>query len=172
VHCGRLSVEKHAHRSIDAVAALRSCGVDARMVVVGDGPLRARLERQAADLPIAFTGYIGCRATVATILASADVALAPGPHETFGLAALEALASGTPAVVSRTSALAEILTDGSGVAAANDPHAVAEAVATVMRTPEKLRRITARRRAEDFTWPRAARGMLEAMGAGRPACRD
>jgi len=43
-------------------------------------------------LPVDFTGYIGCRDTVAGILASADVALAPGPHETFGLAALEALA--------------------------------------------------------------------------------
>ena len=73
VHCGRLSVEKHAHRSIDTVAALQDSGVDARLVVVGEGPLRARLERQAARLPVDFTGYIGCRDTVATILASADV---------------------------------------------------------------------------------------------------
>jgi alpha-1,6-mannosyltransferase len=99
VHCGRLSVEKHAHRSIDTVAALRDSGVDARLVVVGEGPMRTRLERQATGLPVDFTGFIGCRDTVATILATADVALAPGPHETFGLAALEALASGTPAVV-------------------------------------------------------------------------
>ena len=128
VHCGRLSVEKHAHRSIDTLAALRNSGVDARLVVVGEGPLRARLERQAARLPVDFTGYIGCRDIVATILASADVALAPGPHETFGLAALEALACGTPAVVSRTSALAEILTTDSGATADNDPHAIASAV--------------------------------------------
>jgi Glycosyl transferases group 1 len=110
VHCGRLSMEKYAYRSIDTVALLRDWGVDARLIVIGEGPMRARLERQAARLPVDFTGYIGCRDTVATILATADVALAPGPHETFGLAALEALACGTPAVVSRTSALAEILT--------------------------------------------------------------
>ena len=126
VHCGRLSVEKHAHRSIDTVAALRDSGVDARLVVVGEGPMRARLERQAARLPVDFTGFVGCRDTVAVILASADVALAPGPHETFGLAALEALACGTPAVVSNTSALAEILTDDSGAAADNDPRAIAQ----------------------------------------------
>jgi alpha-1,6-mannosyltransferase len=47
VHCGRLSVEKHAHRSIDTVAALRDSGVDARLVIVGEGPTRARLERRA-----------------------------------------------------------------------------------------------------------------------------
>ncbi|KUI26220.1 alpha-(1-2)-phosphatidylinositol mannosyltransferase [Mycobacterium sp. IS-1742] len=167
VHCGRLSVEKHAHRSIDAVAALRHSGVDARLVVVGEGPLRQRLERQAAGLPVDFTGFIGCRDTVAAILASADVALAPGPHETFGLAALEALACGTPAVVSRTSALAEILTADSGASADNDPEAIAHAVSTVIRKPESLRRSDARRRAEQFTWPRAAEGMLDALRAGQ-----
>jgi alpha-1,6-mannosyltransferase len=165
VHCGRLSVEKHAHRSIDTVGALRYSGVDARLVVVGEGPMRARLERQAARLPVDFTGYIGCRDTVATILASADVALAPGPHETFGLAALEALACGTPAVVSRTSALAEILTSDSGATADNDPRAIAHAVSSIISKPEALRRINARRRAEQFTWPRAAAGMLGALGA-------
>jgi len=165
VHCGRLSVEKHTHRSIDTVGALRDSGIDARLVIVGEGPMRARLERQAARLPVDFTGYIGCRDTVAAILASADVALAPGPHETFGLAALEALACGTPAVVSRTSALAEILTTDSGATADNDPRAIAHAVSSVISRPEALRRLHARRRAEQFTWTRAAEGMLDAMGA-------
>ncbi|MBI5339349.1 MAG: glycosyltransferase [Mycolicibacterium rufum] len=163
VHCGRLSVEKHPHRSIDTVAALRDSGVDARLVVVGEGPLRARLQRQADGLPVDFTGYIGCRDTMATILASADIALAPGPHETFGLAALEALACGTPAVVSRTSALAEILTHDSGATADNDPRAIAHAVTAVMSRPEHHRRHSARRRAEQFTWPRSAAGMLSAL---------
>ena len=163
MHCGRLSVEKHPHRSIDTVAALRDSGVDARLVMVGEGPLRARLQRQADGLPVDFTGYIGCRDTVATILASADVALAPGPHETFGLAALEALACGTPAVVSRTSALAEILTHDSGATADNDARAIAHAVTTVMSRPEHHRRRHARRRAEQFTWPRSAAGMLSAL---------
>jgi alpha-1,6-mannosyltransferase len=165
VHCGRLSVEKHTHRSIDAVAALRNSGVDARLVVVGEGPLRAKLERQATRLPVDFTGFIGCRDTVASILASADVALAPGPHETFGLAALEALACGTPAVASRTSALAEIVTADSGVAADNDPRAIAAAVAAVIGRPESLRRHSARRRAEQFSWPTSAAGMLSVLGA-------
>lgn len=165
VHCGRLSVEKHPHRSIDAVASLRDSGIDARLVVMGEGPLRARLEKQAARLPVDFTGYIGCRDTVAAILASADVALSPGPHETFGLAALEALACGTPAVVSRTSALAEILTLESGAAADNHPVAIARAVTSAISRPEPLRRHSARLRAEQFTWPRSAEGMLSALGA-------
>lgn len=164
VHCGRLSVEKHAHRSIETVAVLRDCGVDARLVVVGEGPLRARLERRAARLPVDFTGYVGCRDTVAGILASADVALAPGPHETFGLAALEALACGTPAVTSSTSALTEIVTAGSGASADNDPRAIAAAVTRLIGRPEAARRECARRRAEQFSWPRSAAGMLDALG--------
>lgn len=163
VHCGRLSVEKRADRSIDALGALRDSGVDARLVIAGDGPMRARLERQAARLPVDFTGFIDSRDAVATLLASADVALAPGPHETFGLAALEALACGTPAVVSRTSALTEILTSDSGACADNDPQAIAVAVAGVIDRPEQQRRYCARRRAETFTWPRAAAGMLAAL---------
>jgi alpha-1,6-mannosyltransferase len=166
VHCGRLSVEKHAHRSIDTVAALRDSGVDVKLVVVGEGPLRGRLERQAARLPVDFTGYLCCRDTVAAILASADVALAPGPHETFGLAALEALACGTPAVVSRTSALAEILTTDCGATADNHADAIAQAVTAIISKPERLRRNNARRQAEQFTCPRAAAGMLDALGAG------
>ncbi|EHB47706.1 glycosyl transferase group 1 [Mycolicibacterium rhodesiae JS60] len=163
VHCGRLSVEKRADRSIDALAALRDSGVDARLVVAGDGPMRARLQRQAQRLPVDFTGFIESRDAVATLLATADVALAPGPHETFGLAALEALACGTPAVVSRTSALTEILTSDSGACADNDPQAIAAAVAGVIGRPEQQRRFCARRRAETFTWPRAAAGMLTAL---------
>lgn len=127
--------------------------------------MRARLERQAANLPVTFTGYVGCRSTVASILASADVALAPGPHETFGLAALEALASGTPAVVSNTSALAELLTGDSGAAADNDPESIASAVDHLISTPEPVRRLGARRRAEQFSWPRSAAGMLTVLAS-------
>ena len=166
VHCGRLSVEKRADRSIDALAALCAAGVDARLVVVGEGPMRARLERQAARLPIDFTGFVSDRHTVAGLLASADVTLAPGPHETFGLAALESLACGTPAVVSRTSALTEIVTPDSGALADNDPAAIAHAVSSIVSRPEYHRRSSARRRAEKFTWQRAAAGMMATMGSG------
>jgi alpha-1,6-mannosyltransferase len=163
VHCGRLSVEKRVDRSIDALAELRAGGVDARLVIAGDGPLRSRLQRRAVGLPVRFTGFIESRPVVAQLLASADVAIAPGPHETFGLAALEALACGTPAVVSRTSALSEILTPDSGLAADNDPRALAGAVARLLHRPEEQRRAGARRRAEDFSWPHSAAGMLATL---------
>jgi alpha-1,6-mannosyltransferase len=68
-------------------------------------------------------------------------------------------------VVSRTSALGEIITPDSGALAANDPVAIAQAVSAVVSRPEDDRRAGARRRAEMFTWQRAAVGMLSTLGA-------
>ena len=164
VHCGRLSVEKRADRSVDALAALCDSGVDARLVVMGEGPMRAKLQRQATGLPIDFTGFVTNRHTVAGLLASADVTLAPGPHETFGLAALEALASGTPVVVSCSSALSEIIRPSCGAAVADHGRAFADAVSWLLHAPEEARRAAARARAEDFPWPVAVTGMLQALG--------
>nr|WP_276514788.1 glycosyltransferase [Nocardia transvalensis] len=171
VHCGRLSVEKRVDRSIEAVDALRREGVDARLIVAGDGPRREALHRLArglAPLPdgrpvVHFTGFIADRDRLATLLASSDVSLAPGPHETFGLAALEALAAGTPVVASRSSALADIVTAECGAVADDHPTSFAEAVTGVLALPPGDRRRAARTRAEQFTWPAAVAGMLEVL---------
>jgi alpha-1,6-mannosyltransferase len=103
------------------VAALHDAGMRVRLVIAGDGPLRRAMERRARHLPVTFLGFLNHRVEVARLLASADVALAPGPHETFGLAALEALACGTPVVASRSSALAEIVQPACGRAVTDDP---------------------------------------------------
>lgn len=166
VHCGRLSPEKHVERSVDTVAELYESGYDVRLVIAGDGPRRPALERRAHGLPVTFLGFLSDRARVATLLASSDVSLAPGPHETFGLAALEALASGTPVVVSERSALSEIVRPGCGVAVADDAPAFASGVNELLEDPEPLRRAAARARAEQFPWPAAVDGMLHALRAG------
>ncbi|HEY5857842.1 MAG TPA: glycosyltransferase [Aldersonia sp.] len=163
VHCGRLSVEKRADRSIDAVAALCAAGVDARLLVVGDGPRRSALQRRALGRQVRFAGFVDDRRHLATLLASADMSLAPGPHETFGLAALESLAAGTPVVASRSSALADLVTAECGAAAADDPVAIAAAVTDVARLPLTARRRAARTRAEQFGWPAAVDGMLAVL---------
>src|SRR4029077_16925008 len=69
------------------------------------------------------------------------------------------------AVVSRTSALGEIITADSGALADNNPTAIAEAVTAIVSRPEEQRRAAARRRAEMFTWQRAAVDMLTTLGA-------
>jgi alpha-1,6-mannosyltransferase len=164
VHCGRLSPEKKPHRSLAALAALRASGVPAVLVVAGDGPLRGRLARQAAraELPVRFTGFVADRWALASLLASADVVLAPGPAETFCLAALEALACGTPVVASAAGAAGEVI-GSAGVSVARKGFATG--VLTVLRRPEEARRAAARQRAEAFGWPAAVEGFLAAHAA-------
>lgn len=53
------------------------------------GPRRSALQRRAVALPVTFLGFLARRADMARLLATADFMLVPGPHETFGLAALD-----------------------------------------------------------------------------------
>lgn len=162
VTVGRLSTEKRPDRAVDAVARLRAAGIDAALTVVGDGPLRSRLERASRrrGLPVRFTGHLADRRAVAAALASADVAVCPCPHEAFGLAALEALACGTPVAVPRGGALAELVLGAPPGAGAVDD----DLAAAVMACAQAGSREAARRRAEAFPWSRSVRGLLDAHG--------
>jgi alpha-1,6-mannosyltransferase len=164
LHCGRLSQEKRPQRSLAALAELRARGVPAVLVVAGSGPMAARLHADAERLrlPVRFLRFVSDRTVLARLLATADLVLAPGPVETFGLAALEALASGTPVVVSAQSALPEVIGDA-GIAAAGDGPEYADAVQELAVRPRTDRRLAARRRAERYPWPAAAAGFLAAL---------
>ncbi|MFE0106507.1 glycosyltransferase [Streptomyces sp. NPDC059009] len=166
VLCSRLSVEKRPGTALDALAALRGRGVPAVLVVAGDGPLRARLEQRARErrLPVTFLGHVPDPGGLAALQAAADVCLAPGPVETFGLAALEALACGTPVVVSASSALPEIV-GGAGEVAADRGEAFAAAVMSLLARPEGQRRAAARARAECFGWDASVAAFLQAHDA-------
>jgi alpha-1,6-mannosyltransferase len=165
VHCGRLSPEKQAVRSVETVAGLRRTGIAARLVIAGDGPCREGLQRRATGLPVTFLGFIADRPAVARLLASADLSLAPGPHETFGLAALEALACGTPVVASARSAVAEIVRPGCGALADDTTAGFVRAARAVLDVDRQVSRQAARARAELFPWSNAVDGMLAALGA-------
>jgi alpha-1,6-mannosyltransferase len=163
VHCGRLSPEKRPGRSVEAVRSLRAAGVDAILVVAGEGPLHRHLRRLAHGLPVRFVDFVADRESLAAILATADVVIAPGPIETFGLAALEALASGTPVVVDAGSALPEVIGDA-GAAVTGEGSAFAVGILDVLGRPEPARRSAARARAEKFGWADSVAGFLAAHG--------
>lgn len=173
--CSRLSVEKRPGTALDALAVLRERGVPARLVVAGDGPLRTSLERGAAArrLPVSFLGHVADRVSLAGLQAVADVCLAPGPAETFGLSALEALACGTPVAADASSALPEVI-GAAGAVAAGTGADFADAVCEILARPAAERRAAARARAELFDWPAAVTAFLaahEALPAGEAAAR-
>ncbi|MFI9820082.1 glycosyltransferase [Streptomyces sp. NPDC052013] len=170
VMCSRLSVEKRPGTALDAVQALAPRGRRAVLVVAGDGPLRARLEQRAREraLPAVFLGHVRDRGLLGALQASADVCLAPGPAETFGLSALEAMACGTPVVASASSALPEVI-GAAGAVADDRGEAFADAVELVLAAREEDRREAARARAECFGWDTAVAAFLaahDAPGAG------
>ena len=169
VHCGRLSKEKEPQRSVEALIELRSRGIDARLVIVGMGPMWREIRTLAKGHPIETLGYIADRNKVAAILASADVSLAPGPLETFCLAALESLASGTPVVTSNSNAVGEFLIQGlkdpAGATAHDNYGSITDAIERVIRK-EKIR-LRAREVAEEMTWDNTVNRMLEAHGISK-----
>ncbi|MFE0433950.1 glycosyltransferase [Streptomyces nigra] len=169
VLCSRLSVEKRPGTALDALQALRRRGRRAVLVVAGDGPLRARLEQRArvSGLPVVFLGHVCDPALLGALQASADVALAPGPAETFGLAALEAMACGTPVVASASSALPEVV-GSAGAVAADHGEAFADAVELLLERPEADRLEQARARAECFGWQASVDAFLAAHDAAVP----
>jgi len=170
VHCGRMSREKHPARSIEALNVLLQRGVNARLVYVGIGPLFKKLREEAKDLPVTFLGYIADRNRLADILASADVSLAPGPIETFCLAALESLASGTPVVASSTSAVGEflLLNDSNpvGAIAENNAESFADSIQQVlaMRLANSKLSSYCQHQAENFPWSATISLMLTLHG--------
>ncbi len=166
VMCSRLSVEKRPGTALDALEALLRRGRRAVLVVAGEGPLRARLEQRAREwgLPVTFLGHVSDRDVLGALQACADVCLAPGPAETFGLAALEAMACGTPVVASAVSALPEVI-GAAGATAVDSGDAFADAVDLLMKRSERERRETARARAECFGWKTAVDAFLAAHDA-------
>lgn len=157
VHCGRLAPEKNPWLSIQTLRVLVERGIDAHLTVLGHGPLRDDLLEASDDLPVAFHSYIHGRAELATVMGGADVAIAPGPLETFGLAALEALACGVPTVCPDEGGLQEVVGDG-GVVAASDPELFADAVLELLERPGARQR--ARTQAELFNWQTSGDRML------------
>jgi N-acetyl-alpha-D-glucosaminyl L-malate synthase BshA len=116
----------------------------ARLVLIGDGPDRQPLERRIAASDLARdVAFVGERNDLVPYLSSADVFLLPSIEESFGLAALEAMACEVPAVVSRVGGLPEVIADGETgfLCAPDDVGGMVERVASLLRDGALRQRI-------------------------------
>lgn len=115
---GRLVLEKRIDCFADVVRALKDRGLKVRLVVVGEGPARARM--QAAMPDAVFTGHLAGSA-LAIAVASCDVMVNPSLTETFGNVTLEAMASGLAVVAADAASSVNLIRHGeNGLIAAPD----------------------------------------------------
>ncbi|HEX5657481.1 MAG TPA: glycosyltransferase [Polyangiales bacterium] len=109
---GRLAVDKRQDRLVEAAIRLNA-KFPVTLLVLGDGPERDNLQRQASVLPQAtFLPFLHDRTQYASLLASVDLLLHGSVCETFGFVIAETLLSGTPAVVPNAGAAPHMVAPG------------------------------------------------------------
>lgn len=165
---GKLLPFKRPLDVVEAAARIRVPG--ARILVAGSGPLGQDMARRAAALgvPCDHLGFVN-QSGMPAVYAAADVLVLPSSgRETWGLVANEALASGTPVVLSDEAGCAPDLSDG--VAArtysGGDVDRLAASLQDVLSAPPQLAVI--KRRAEAFGLDRAVDGIIEALAVAAP----
>jgi N-acetyl-alpha-D-glucosaminyl L-malate synthase BshA len=114
-HVSNFRAVKRVGDLIDVLARVRRT-LPARLVVVGEGPERARAEEKARALGLENNvRFLGKQVGFVELLRHADAFMLPSESESFGLAALEAMSCGVPVLGYRVGGLPEVVSEASGV---------------------------------------------------------
>lgn len=106
----RLVEQKGVAYALEAFARVVDGRPDARLVIIGDGPLRMSLETQASLLGLGSRArFLGWKADAARLMPAFDLFLMPSLWEGFGLVLLEAMAASLPIIASEVSAIPEVV---------------------------------------------------------------
>jgi alpha-1,6-mannosyltransferase len=183
LYAGRLAPEKNLPLLVDTMRLLEREAPGAfHMLVAGDGPARLDFERQCQRLlpgAVRVLGHVGDRERLASIYANCDIFLHPNPCEPFGIAPLEAMASGLALVGPNTGGITcYASSDNAWLAEPKAQHFCA-AVLAIAADPQaaERKRLAARITAEEYDWVRVTDGFFDlydqlhalvANGEGQP----
>jgi len=143
---GRMTAVKQAPDVLRTVRLLHDRGIEAALVMVGDGPDRAGLERLARELGLdRTTRFVGFQDDVGPWFYSFDVLLLPSRNEGTPVSAIETLASGRPVVANHVGGVADVVDDGVDgfLVPCGDVTAAADRLARLAADPELRRRMGA-----------------------------
>ena len=163
---GRLTAQKSLGDALQAVARVP----EVELLVLGDGPERAALERNAADLGMShrvrFLGP-GARDDVLTLFRAADAVLVTSAWENLPHTVLEALAVGTPVIATAVGGIPEVVVDGENglLVPARAVDAISSAVERLVRDDDLRRSLAAAApgSVEELAEPRILRRIVEAI---------
>jgi glycogen(starch) synthase len=166
---GRLEYEKGVQTVLHALERLVERVGPVRFLIAGVGTysdeLRGLVDELGLGHRVHFTGFLEERA-LRLHYAAADVAVAPSLYEPFGLVATEAMACGTPVVVSDTGGLREIVVDGTGLTfPPQDAEQLADRIAEILLDPALAAQLVARGRErirERYDWADVAERTAQA----------
>jgi len=163
---GSLTPVKDHAALLDAWPAVRARVPAARLVIAGDGPLRADLAARAAGLPSGAVTLLGERDDVPRLLAAADVFVLPSRSEGLSLSLVEAHGAGLPALAFDVGGNGEVLEDGrtGRLLPAGDAAALAAALAELLVDPAARTTLGAAARARylaEFTHERMVARYVE-----------
>ncbi len=167
--CGKFLQYKRPLDFVQAMAEVRTQGLNAIGLMVGDGPLRGAVEAaiRATNAPVRLAGFMN-QSAMPTAYAAADVLVLPSVSETWGLVVNEAMACGLPAVVSdRVGCAPDLVTDaetGYVYPGGNVP-AMAARMAELVRDPLLRARLSgaAIKRVAAYSVAAAADGLCRAV---------
>jgi len=166
---GRLEFEKGVQTVLTALERLVDRVGAVRFLIAGVGTysdeLRLLVDELSLGHRVLFTGFLEER-SLRLHYAAADVAVAPSLYEPFGLVATEAMACGTPVVVSDTGGLREIVVEGTGLTfPPQDAEQLADRLAEILTDPSLAERLVARGRERiraRYDWADVASRTVEA----------
>ena len=166
LYVGRLAREKNLALLLDTLSVLRQRdNRDWRLVLVGDGAERASLLKQAnrrTQGAVAWLGHMRDRAELGRIYANSDAFVHPNPREPFGIAPLEAMASGLPLVAPDRGGVTTYANSGNAWVVSPDAGSFADAVESIVSDPSSRTCKTAEAlcTAAQFRWENAAGSFL------------